>query len=262
MTAEAAPPARLALQTGRLDDRRPAIAPGHRLWRTACELFAEQERSDGGQPAEDHDPRMAGLRAKWPECEDDTPPVEALAVAVALAAPFADEERILRAIAPLGSDPTELSRLLADAPVLTRPGDAPRPSFPRLYDPDSSDRSPIVAILDGPRSSKVAELMYAMQDRDPNLADAMVLGADLEMLDLLDRLGQAARGSRRSNLADMFESDRRLWHTRADEARARIRLESAGYHWHTDNVPPECIDAARAEIQHDVEVLLHLPPSP
>ena len=260
MTADAAAPARLALQTGRLDDRRPAIAPGHRLWRTACELFADQERSDG-QPAVDHDPRMAGLCVKWPASEDDTEPVEALAVALALAAPFADEDRILRAIAPLGSDPTELSRLLADAPVVTGPYDTLRPPFPRLYDPDSADRSPIVAMLDGPRSSKVAELMHAMQDRDPNLADAMVLGADLEILDLLEELGIAARRAGRSELADMFEHDRRHWQTRADAARARQRLEGIRYHWHCDNLPPECMEAAQAEAYHNVDVLLHPPPT-
>ena len=141
-------------------------------------------------------------------------------------------------------DAAELRRRLADGPVLATPQDAPRPRFPYIYDPDGSQRCPVVALLDGPRSPKVAELLDRLKERDRNLADAVVLGADVDMLDSLERLGAAARVSGRTNLADMFEHDRRLWRARADAARGRQRLEGSHYHWLTDNVPPEGIDAA------------------
>lgn len=264
MTRAADTPSRLALQTGRLDDRRASITHEHRLWAAAYELFVDQAVADGVRQAAEHDQRMVGLCAAWPsEAEMEAgaaAEVEALTVAVALAAPFAGEERVLTALATGACDVVELRRRLAGGPVLATPQDAPRPRFPYIYDPDGSQRCPVVALLDGPRSAKVAELLDRLKERDRNLADAVVLGADVDMLDSLERLGAAARVSGRTNLADMFEHDRQLWRARADAARARQRLEGSHYHWRTDNVPPEGIDAARAEIQHNVEVLLHLPP--
>lgn len=259
MTRAADAPSRLALQTGRLDDRRATIAPGHRLWQAAYELFVDQEVADGVQQAAEHDRRMVGLCAAWPAADGAGEEIEALTVAVALAAPFAGEDRILAALATAACDAAELRRRLAGGPVLAAQ-DAPRPRFPYIYDPDGSQRCPVVALLDGPRSPKVAELLDRLKERDRNLADAVVLGADVDMLDSLERLGAAARVSGRTNLAEMFEHDRLLWRSRADAARGRQRLEGSHYHWLTDNVPPEGIDAARAEIQHNVEVLLHLPP--
>ena len=262
MARAAAPPARLALQTGRLDDRRIAITPEDRLWALAHELFVDQEVADGVEQVGEHDRRMVGLCAAWPVAPDQAQDVEALAVAVALAAPFAGQDRILAALATDGCDATELRRRLADGPVLATPQDAARPRFPYIYDPDGSERCPVVALLDGPRSPKVAELLDRMKERDRNLSDAMVLGADADMLDSLERLGAAARAAHRANLAEMFEHDRQLWLARADAARSCNRLEGLHYHWLSDNIPPEGLQAARAEIQHDVEVLLHLPPAP
>jgi hypothetical protein len=106
----------------------------------------------------------------------------------------------------------------------------------------------------------VAELLDRIKERDRNLADAMVLGADVDMLDSLERLGAAARASGRTGLAEMFEHDRQLWRGRAEAARGRQRLESTRFHWLSDNIPPEGMEAARAEIRHEVDVLLHLPP--
>jgi hypothetical protein len=263
MSASADAPARLALQTGRLDDRRASITPEHRLWSAAYELFVDQAVADGLEQVGEHDRRMFALCDDWPVAPGQAEAlhaVEALAVAVALAAPFAAEDRILAALATEGSDTVELRRRLAERPVLAAPQDAPRPRLPHIYDPDASQPCPIVPLLDGPRSPMVAELLHRIKERDRNLADAMVLGADVDMLDSLERLGAAARGAGRSNLAELFEHDRQLWSGRAEGARARQRLESTRYHWLSDNVPPEGMEAARAEIQHEVEVLLHLPP--
>jgi hypothetical protein len=261
MTRDAGPPARLALQTGRLDDQRPAITPDHELWRSAHELFVDQGHVDGVEQTARHDERMNALCAAWPVHHGRRDDVEALAVAVALAAPFAAEDRILRALAGPGGDPAELRRVLADAPVIASPSTSQRVRFPHLHDPDREARAPIVPMLDGPRSPEVAALLQTIKEQDRNLADAIVLGADLEMIDLLASLGLTARRAGRANLADMFEQDRRRWRERADAARARQRLEGSSYNWHSDNVPPECIEAARVEIQHNVEVLLHLPPT-
>lgn len=259
MTAAADAPARLALQTGRLDDQRPPITAGDELWHSAYELFLEQGHVGEVEQAVKHDDRMEALCASWPAREGPDG-VEALAVVVALAAPFAAEDRILGALG-VDSGPADLRRQIADAPVIASPWDSPRSRFPHIYDPDSEERAPIIAILDGPRSPKVAAFLDTVKEQDRNLADAIVLGADLEMLDLLERLCLDARRAGRSNLADMFEQDRRLWRARADAARARQRLEGPRYHWRTDNAPPGCIEAARGEIHHDVEVLLHLPPT-
>jgi hypothetical protein len=255
----AGPPARLALQTGRLDDRRPPIMPGHALWGPAYELFLDQQQLGDVQRAADHERRMTALCAAWPMAEGQAEPVEAVAVVVALAAPFAPEERILQALAQPGSDPAELGRQIADAPVIASPWDAPRPHFPHIHDPDAEQRAPVIAILDGPRSEKVGEFLETIKQRDRNLADAIVLGASLEMLDLIERLGSDARRAGRTTLAEMFDHDRLMWHERAGMARARQRLEGGHYHWHTDNAPPGCIEAARGEIQRDVDVLLHHP---
>jgi hypothetical protein len=256
----AARPARLALQTGAPDDRRPPITPAHDLWAAAYELYLEQEHLDDVERATRHASRVGALCGSWPTRADETDAGEALAVVLALAAPYATEERVLAALRDPGGDPADGAVTGTDARVVASPQDAQRPHLPRIYDPDSEQRAPVIAILDGPRSPAVAELLETIKRRDPNLADAIVLGAVLEMLDLLDRLGLDARGAGRSNLADMFEHDRRLWHERAETARARQRLEGARYHWHTDNAPPGCIEAAHREAQHDVEVLLHPPP--
>ena len=256
----AEPPARLALQTGRLDDQRPQIAPGHPLWDSAHALFTEPDHLDAGEQAAKLE-REEALCSAWPVAHSRAHGVEALAVAVALAAPFASEQRVLLALAASGRDPGELRRLLDDAPAVAHPPDTPRPRFAHIYDPDRAAPAPIVALLDGPRSPEVAQLLETMKAHDRNLADAIVLGADIEMLDLIERLGETARSAGRSGLADMFEHDRRLWCDRADAARGRLRLEGAHYHWHTDNVPPECIEAARADIQHNVDALLRLPPA-
>ena len=261
MARAAAPPARLALQSGRLDDRRLPITPEHRLWAAACELFVDQDVADGVEQVGEHDQRMIGLCAAWPVAPGQAEAVEALAVAVALAAPFADEQRILAALETDGCDAVELGRRLAAAAVLVTPEAVARPRFPHIYDPDSTERWPIVALLDGPPSPKVAELLDRIKERDRNLADAIVLGADADMLDSLERLGATAVAARRVNLADMFEHDRQLWRARADAARSCNRLEGSHYHWLSDNIPPEGLPAARAEIQHDVELLLHLSPA-
>jgi hypothetical protein len=259
MTATAAAPARLALQTGRLDDRRLPITAEHPLWTAACELFVDQVVADGLEQVGEHDRRMVGLCDQWPVAPGQAEAVEALAVAVALAAPFAREDRILAAFATAGCDEAELARRLADRPVLAKQ-DAARPRLPHIYDPDSEQPCPIVPLLDGPRSPLVAQLLERLTGRDRNLADAMVLGADVDMLDSLERLGAAARGAGRATLAEMFEHDRQLWMGRAEAARARQRLEGARYHWLSDNIPPEGMEAARAEIRHEVEVLFHIPP--
>jgi hypothetical protein len=260
MTSSVAAPARLALQTGRLDDRRASITPEHRLWSAAYELFVNQAVADGLEQVGEHDRRMFGLCDDWPVVPGQAEALEALAVAVALATPFAALDRILAALATPDSDAVELRRRLAERPILAGPQDAPRPRLPRIYDPDASQPCPIVPLLDGPRSPTVAELLDRIKEHDRNLADAMVLGADVDMLDSLERLGAAARASGRTNLAEMFEHDRQLWRGRAETARGRQRLESTRFHWLSDNIPPEGMDAARAEIQHEVDVLLHLPP--
>jgi len=261
MTPLARPPARLALQTGGLDDHRPSIAPHDNLWQTAYELFVERQHVDGVEHAARHDERLSALCAAWPMSDGEAEPVEALAVTVALAAPFAGEHRVLMVLAVAGSETAELGRLMADAPVFATPGAAERPHFPHIYDPDVEERAPISAMLDGPRSTKVAEFLTTIQERDHDLADAIVLGADLEMLDLLHRLLLDAKRAGRTNLENMFAQDRQTWRDRAEAIRARQRLEGAAYHWHSDNLPPGCIPAARGEAQHDVEVLLDLPPT-
>lgn len=260
MAPSTGPPARLALQTGRLDDRRAAITPEHPLWSAAYELFVDQAVADGLEQVAEHDRRMVRLCDDWPEAPGEADAVEALAVAVALAAPFAALDRILAALATPDCDAAQLRRRLAERPVLEEPQAAPRPRLPHIYDPDASQPCPIVPLIDGPRSPVVAELLDRIREHDRNLADAMVLGADVDMLDSLEGLGAAARASGRANLAEMFEHDRELWRGRAETARGRQRLEGTRYHWLSDNIPPEGMEAARAEIRHDVDVLLHLPP--
>ena len=130
MSASAAAPARLALQTGRLDDRRASITPEHRLWPAAYELFVDQAVADGLEQVGEHDRRMVALCDGWPLAPDDSQAVEGLAVAVALAAPFAGEDRILAALATADCDAAELARRLAERPVLAAPQDAPRPRLP------------------------------------------------------------------------------------------------------------------------------------
>jgi hypothetical protein len=254
-------PRRLALQTGRLDDDRRHITPDDDLWRSAYELFVEQGQIEGVEHGAAHEAHIEALRAAWPAYEGDADGAQALAVAVALAEPFASRERILGALAAPGRDQAALERLIARVPAIANSRDASRPRFPHLYDPDVAAPTPIDAIVDGPRSQMVAEHLNTIKQRDRNLADAIVLGADLEILDLLEELGLAARRAGRSELAGMFEHDRRHWQTRADAARARQRLEGLHYHWRCDNVPPECMEAAHAEAYHNVDVLLHPPPT-
>src|SRR5215211_6204022 len=96
MTSGAAAPARLALQTGRLDDRRVSITAEHPLWPAAHELFVDHA---GLEQVGEHDRRIFALCDEWPVAPGQTAALEALAVAVALAAPFAGEDRILAALA-------------------------------------------------------------------------------------------------------------------------------------------------------------------
>ncbi|MEA2219369.1 MAG: hypothetical protein QOJ35_1995 [Solirubrobacteraceae bacterium] len=260
MTRAAGAPGRLALQTGRLDDQRAEITPDHELWQSAHELFVDRGHL-GGAGAGEHDRRPDAVCAAWPVRRVRAQAVEALAVVVALAAPFAAEDRILRALAGPGGEPAELGRMLAVAPAVASSWASARVRFPHVYDPDSEAPAPIVAVLDGPRSPEVAALLHTIKEQDRNLADAIVLGADLEMIDLLESLGLTARRAGRTSLADMFEQDRRRWMQRAEAARARQRVEGADYGWRCDNLPPECVEAARAETLHNAEALLH-PPAP
>ena len=251
-----ATPARLALQTGLLDDHRRPIEPGDKLWDRARRWYAEREDVDAL-----HDDELRALCERWPARIPATGPVEALAVAVALASPFAGRERILAALTAGGVAPDGLGAERAHAPALVSPWAVERPPFPHIYDPDSEERAPIIAVLDGPRSAKVAELLETIKRQDRTLADAIVLGADLETLELLDRLLLEATRAARWELAAQVEQDKARWSRRAEQARARQRLEASHYGWHSDNFPPGCLEAARAAKRHEVEVLLEHPPS-
>lgn len=244
-------PARLALQTGRLDDHRRHIEPGDPLWDRACRWFVDR---DGGEGAQDPD-EARYLCEHWPRRDGSLRQAEAVAVALALASPFAGRDRILRAV---GADAPGQQPL--DAPIPVGAASASRPRFPHVYDPDAEQRAPIIALLDGPRSAEVAELLETIKQQDEVLAEAIVLGADLETLESVDRLAVEARRAGRPEMAAQFEHDRQHWKRRAEQARARQRLEGSQYGWRSDNFPPGCLEAARAEIRHEVDVLLEHPP--
>jgi len=253
-------PTRLALHTGELDDHRPSITPQHEFWDSAHAVFRERHHFADSGHGVGHDDAMNALCASWPQRDGPPENHEAVAVVLALTAPFAGNDRVLEV---LSIRPEARERSIADAVVIASPPDRPRRPLPRVYDPDAEDRAPIIAVLDGPRSATVAELLNRIKERDPNLADAVVLGADLEMLDLLERLCADAKGAGRRNLEEMFEHDKLLWRGRADAARARNALEGMRYYgWRTDNIPPACLKAARGEIQHNVlDDLYRAPPA-
>ena len=248
-------PARLALQTGRLDDHRSHIEPGDALWERAHRWFLVRDTLDGSPPADD----LRALCEDWPHSEGAAGNIEAVAVTIALASPFADRERILHALGSAGA-PRDAAREPLQARIVADPAGAPRPGFPHIHDPDSEQPAPIVAVLDGPRSPTVAALLETIKRRDEVLAEAIVLGADLETLESLDRLVLAAQQAGRPEMAAKFEHDRKHWKRRAEQARARQRLEGSRYGWRSDNFPPACLEAARAEIRHEVDVLLEHPP--
>jgi hypothetical protein len=247
-------PERLALQTGRLDDERRHLTPGDELWSVAHRCFVARDH-DGGASAED----LHTLKEWWPATV--TPALEALAVTVALAAPLAPRERILQALAEeIAAD--RLTRCdIESVPVVVGPPPAPRPRFPYVYDPDAEPRAPLVAVLDGPCSPEVGRLLDTIKRQDPLLADAIVLGADLDALASLERLDAEARAAARSQLAAKVEQDMERWRLRAAHARARQRLESAHHGWHSDNFPPGCVEAFQAELRKDVEAQLAHPPA-
>ncbi len=62
-------------------------------------------------------------------------------------------------------------------------------------------------------------------------------------------------------LAAQVEQDRARWRRRADQARARQRLEGSHYGWLSDNFPPRCLEAARAANRREAEDLLPHPPA-
>ena len=257
--ARSSEPARLALQTGRLDDRRRHITPGDELWDSACRRFFFRDDIDSPHRSDD----LRALCERWPSAEGAAGKSEALAVTVALASPFADRERILRALLRPSVPAGTVGRSDPGAPILISPWLVPRPGFPYVYDPDTEERAPIIAVLDGPRSRDVAELLETIKKQDETLADAIVLGADLETLESLNRLSLDAKRADRGGLAAQVEQDRERWRRRAEQARARQRLEGPHYGWHGDNFPPGCLEAVRAELRHDVEVQLeHLPAPP
>lgn len=251
----ASPPARLALQTGRLDDHRSCITSDDAFWQAACLRFARRddihdERLDDGRDAE-----LETLCMIWPP-RGDPGRVEALAVTVDLAAPFAGRDRILAALSTPSVPVDALERELAVAPALASPWSPPRPRFPYIYDPDSEDRAPIIAMLDGPRCPQVAIFMNTMKEHDENLAAAIVLGADVDLLDLLDDVSLTATRASRPALAGTFEHDKLHWMQRAEGERVRQRLEGKHYGWRSDNVPPGCLEAAKGEIEHLVHAVL------
>lgn len=248
-------PGRLALQTGELDDHRRDVTAADDIWDRACRIYLAHDLNAGAQ---DEELRM--LCDLWPRRHGASNHAEACAVTVALAAPFADRERVLRALTVHGFTMDELRGEGEHAPMLITPGPTPRPRFPYIFDPDTEQRAPIVAILDGPRSMKVAEMLEAIKQHDEILAEAMVLGADLETLEMLERMARDATRAARRELAAHVDHDRAHWRQRAEQARARQRLEGRYYGWHGDNFPRGCLEAARAEHRHEVEVLLEHPP--
>lgn len=249
-----AAPARLALQTGRLDDRRPYLEPHHELWDRAYRRLID--RDEGGSA----DRELLELSDHWPSAGAAPGHDEALAVTLALASPFAAPDRILEALGAYGAPAPGAHPDRPQVPVLVSPWDAARPTFPYIYDPDREQRAPIIAVLDGPRDAVVGAMLETIKSRDATLADAIVLGAELETLELLDTMSLDADRTARRGLSEQVEHDRARWSGRAEQARARQRLEASRYGWHSDNFPPGCIEAARVANRHDVEMLLERSP--
>lgn len=258
MASRGSTPTRLALQTGWLDDHRRHLEPDDDLWSDAYQCFLAREEIDSAPSAD----TLPALCEHWSPSAGPAGHAEALAVTVALASPFAGRDRILKALSAysVGPDPVGGER---SAPALRiSPWSMPRPPFPYIYDPDAEERAPIIAVVDGPRSPKVAELLDAIKQRDKRLADAIVLGADVDTLESLDRLSlDASDAPGWENLAAQIDHDRARWQREADQARLRQRLEGIHYGWRSDNFPPGCLEAARAEPRHDVDVLLEHPPT-
>jgi hypothetical protein len=238
------PPTRLALQTGQLDDHRPDITPDHALWGFACQRFVARGRINSVM----HDDEMSALSHLWPARTGRPAHLEALAVAVALAIPFAGRDRILEALATPAVLNASLRRELSRAPSPASPWSPQRPRFPHIYDPDAEPRLPTIALLDGPRSARVGKFLAAIKSKDPRLADAIVLGIPVDQLELLD--DPAITGHRRRPA--------REWQLRADGKRRAQRHEGALYGWCSDNLPPGCLQTARGTVQQDVRVLLEL----
>ena len=257
MDSRARTPTRLALQTGWLDDHRRHLEPDDDLWSDAYQCFLARDDVDSAASAD----TVHALCERWPPRAGPGGHAEALAVAVALASPFAARERILKALSPYAVGPDPIGGERSAPPIRLSPWSVPRPPFPYIYNPDGEKRAPIIAVVDGPRSPKVAELLDTIKRRDKRLADAIVLGADLETLESLDRLSHDADAPGWENLAAQVEHDRERWEREADRARLRQRLEGAHYGWRSDNFPPGCLEAARAEPRHDVDVLLEQPPT-
>ena len=248
-------PTRLALQTGRLDDERRHLTPDDALWDDACQCFLARDEIDVLRCAE-------AVSDRWPAREGAPSQREALAVTVALASPFAARDRILRALNGAGVHPEAPAEERNGGPPLqVSPWVVPRPRFPHIYDPDTEQRAPIVAVVDGPSSSAVAQFLETIKKRDEALADAIVLGADLDTLESLDRLSLDAQRAARWELAAKVQQDSERWKRRAEQARARQRLEGSQYGWSSDNFPPGCLEAVRAHIRHEVDVLLEDPPA-
>lgn len=238
-------PTRLGLQTGELDDRRRDITPrDHHLWGRACRCYLARDAAGGAHHPDD----IAILCERWPRRRQAGHP-EALGVTVVLASRFAGRERVLRALTAHGVRTDEIWEP-APAAEMVEPIAVMRPRFPYIFDADNEQPAPIVPVLDGPRSPKVAELMEAIRQQDPTLAEAIVLGADLETLELLDGLSRNAARAARAGLSAVVDHDRAYWLRRAEGARTRQRLEGASYGWRGDNFPPECLEAARAEQRH------------
>ena len=237
-------PTRLALQTGELDDHRRDITPrDDHLWARACRCYLARHAGS----AQDLDD-IAILCERWPR-KRQVGHAEALGVTVTLASRFAGRERVLRALTAHGVTTDEIWEP-APAAAAVESAAVTRPSFPYIFDPDSEQPAPIVPVLDGPRSPKVAELMEAIRQQDPTLAEAIVLGADLETLELLDGLSRNAARAERTQLSAVVDHDRAYWLRRAEGARTRQRLEGASYGWRGDSFPPECLEAARAQQRH------------
>ena len=251
-------PTRLALQTGRLDDERRHLTPDDALWDDACRCFLARDELDVVRCAE----AVSALSERWPAPEGAPRQREALAVTVALASPFAARDRILRALNGAGVQsgaPAEEPN--GGPPLQVSPWVVPRPRFPHIYDPDAEERAPVIAVVDGPSSPAVARFLETIKKRDEALADAIVLGADLDTLESLDRLSLDAQRAARWELAAKVQQDRERWKRRAEQARARQRLEGSQYGWSSDNFPPGCLEAVRAQLRHEVDGLLEDPPA-
>lgn len=248
------PPTRLALDTGQPDDTRPHITEGHPLWPRALQRFLDARRlADGRIDPVRYDDEIRDVVEDWPKCGRPSN-TEARAVTVELAVVVASFERILDALATPAVLADSLKRDLRDAPDLASPW-ATRPRLPRVYDPDRDERTPIVAMLYGPKSPKVGALLETIKRQDPNLADAIVLGLSVDALDELDRTAREFEHAARWQAAHDFQRIKTDMRIRAEVKRRRQRHEGQHYGWHSDNLPPGCLEAARAAFAQDVEEL-------